>query len=315
MGCGRRNGPLAYVIRQVSDQYSSIGFGLGSREFILSERGGLFHKILSIIGLLIPGATAKTFVYLNFFYAPRKFLRRFSNGFYRIDHIYEVLREFSQNFEGDFSVIEFGVADGYAFTKKLHAAKYLKVSDRFVFHAFDTFEGLPELEDAVDRSLVSGDDWEAGTYKGRYEELQSYCSEKYGNFELHRGLFEDTLTTEFLETLLTDKPALIWIDCDYYTSAKSIFDKLIPYIPTGCVIYFDDIYYNYSSRFTGEMRVVHEINSGQFGDGIELVPDRALSWDSNRLYRFVNLEAKTQHALKAKRRDGIRFRKDDSPFP
>lgn len=281
----------------------------------MSEKGGLFQKILSVFGRLIPGTKAKTFVYLNLFYAPRKFLRNMSNGFYRIDHIYEVLREFDHNFEGKFSVIEFGVADGYAFTKKLYAAQYLKMSDRVMCHGFDTFEGLPEVEETVDRSLISGDDWEAGTYKGRYENLKSYCAEKYDNFELHRGLFEDTLTTDFLETLAEYKPALIWIDCDYYSSTKSIFEKLIPYIPTGCVIYFDDIYYNYSSRFTGEMRAVHEINSGQFGDGIELVPDRALSWDSNRLYRFINLEAKTEHTLKARRQDGIRFRADDSPFP
>ena len=281
----------------------------------MSEKGGLFQKVLSIIGRLIPGTKVKTFVYLNLLYAPRKLLRNMANGFYRIDHIYEVLREFDQNFEGKFSVMEFGVADGYAFTKKLYAAQYLKMTDRVVFHAFDTFEGLPELEDAVDRSLISGDDWEAGTYKGRYEDLESYCAGRYNNFELHRGLFEETVTDDFLATLLENKPALIWIDCDYYSSTKSIFEKLIPYIPTGCVIYFDDIYYNYSSRFTGEMRAVHEINSGLFGEGIELVPDRALSWDSNRLYRFVNLEAKVEHTLKNKRQDGIRFRADDSPFP
>ncbi len=281
----------------------------------MNEKGGLFQKILSIIGRLIPGTKAKTFVYLNLFYAPRKFLRNIVNGFYRIDHIYEVLREFNQNFEGKFSVIEFGVADGYAFTKKLYAAQYLNMSNRVMLHGFDTFEGLPEVEDSVDRSLVSGDEWEAGTYKGRYEELTAYCANRYNNFELHRGLFEDTLTPEFLQKLLEHKPALIWIDCDYYSSTKSIFEKLTPYIPTGCVVYFDDIYYNYSSRFTGEMRAVHEINSGQFGEGIELVPDKTLSWDSNRLYRFINLNAKTEHTLKSKRQDGIRFRADDSPFP
>lgn len=281
----------------------------------MSERGGGFQKILSAIGRAIPGARLKTFVYLNLIYAPRKFLRNISNGFYRIDHIYDVLREFDHNFEGKFSVLEFGTADGYAFTKKLYAAKYLKISDRVVCHGFDTFEGLPQVDDVADRSLVSGDDWEAGTYKGRYENLNEYCASKYDNYELHRGLFEDTLTPEFLETLLYHKPALIWIDCDYYTSTKSIFDKLLPYIPTGCVIYFDDIYYNYNSRFTGEMRIVHEVNTGQFGEGLELTPDRALSWDSNRLYRLINLNAKTEHMLKARRTDGIRFRADDSPFP
>lgn len=278
-------------------------------------KGGLFQKGLSAVGRLIPGTRLKTAVYLNLIYAPRKFLRNYSSGFYRIDHIYEVLREFSNRFEGRFSVLEFGVADGYAFTKKLYAARYLGVSDRFTFHGFDTFEGLPPIDEGVDRSLLSGDAWEAGTYRGRFEELQSYCAANYDNFKLHRGLFDDTLRQDFLESLISDKPALIWIDCDLYSSTKSIFDRLIPFIPTGCVIYFDDIYYNYSSRFTGEMRAVHEINAGLFGEGIELVPDRNLSWDSNRVYRMINTNARTQHVLKQRRTDGIRFRADDSPFP
>lgn len=278
-------------------------------------KGSGFQKMLSIVGRMIPGLRFKTTIYLKLIYGPRKFFRNYTSGFYRIDHIYEVMKEFSNQFEGKFSVIEFGVADGYAFTKKLYAADYLGVSDRFRFHGFDTFEGLPKIDEDVDSSLVAGDGWEEGTYKGREEELQAHCTERYGNFELHKGLFEDTLTQEFLDTLEEYKPALIWVDCDLYSSTKSIFERLLPYIPTGCVIYFDDIYYNYSSRFTGEMRFVHEINSDKFGKNVELVLDTALSWDSNRIYRMINMDAKTKHVLKKTRTDGIRFRADDSPFP
>lgn len=281
----------------------------------MAERGGGFQKALYWFGKCIPGTGFKTWTYLNLIRAPRRALRNASGAFYRIDHIYEVLGEFRDTYEGKYSVLEFGVADGYAFTKKLHAAKYLKMNDRVKIHGFDTFSGLPDVDEASDASLVGGDDWEEGTYHGRYEELQKYCGAKYDNFELHRGLFDETLTDEFLETLLEYKPILIWIDCDLYSSTKAVFDRLIPYIPSGCVIYFDDIYYNFSSRFTGEMRAVHEINRGDFGEGIELVLDRALNWESNRLYRFINLNAKTQHQLKAVRQDGIRFRGDDSPFP
>lgn len=64
-----------------------------------------------------------------------------------------------------------------------------------------------------------------------------------------------------------------------------------------------------------EMRVVHEIDFGQFGEGIELAPDRALSWDTNRIFRFVNLEAMTWRALNAQRRDGVLFQKDGALFP
>jgi hypothetical protein len=95
-----------------------------------------------------------------------------------------------------------------------------------------------------------------------------------------------------------------------------VFERLIPFIPTGCVVYFDDIPHNFGSRFTGEMRAVWEINHGAFGDGVELVLDRELSCDTNRVYRFVNLEAKVQHRrLSRSSADPVRHRRDGSPFP
>ena len=101
-------------------------------------------------------------------------------------------------------------------------------------------------------------------------------------------MFDATLTPELLETLRVHKPILVWIDCDYYTSARAVLERLIPYLPSGCVIYFDEYEFNFGSRFTGESRLVHEINRGEFGDGIELVLDSELSWDLRRCYRFIN---------------------------
>jgi hypothetical protein len=54
-------------------------------------------------------------------------------------------------------------------------------------------------------------------------------------------------------------------------------------------MYFDELEFNFGSRFTGEARLVHEINSGKFGDGIELLPDTRLSLSSQRVYRFFRL--------------------------
>ena len=81
-------------------------------------------------------------------------------------------------------------------------------------------------------------------------------------------------------------------------------------------MYFDDIHFNFSSRFTGEMRAVAEINNGSFGDDVELVLDRGLTWNSNRVYRFINMNARTKHRVKNQLApDTVRYRRDDSPFP
>jgi hypothetical protein len=56
------------------------------------------------------------------------------------------------------------------------------------------------------------------------------------------------------------------------------------------VIYFDDLdNLNYGSRWTGEARLVHEINHGLFGEQVELVPDAQLSLHSRRVYRFFKM--------------------------
>jgi hypothetical protein len=282
----------------------------------MKEQGGIYIATLKLIKKLIPGTYLRTFAYIHGVAALRKLLRKRILGFYRMDHIYDVIDEFKKHYEGQFSILEFGVADGYAFTKKLYAVRYLKMEERVFVHGFDTFEGLPPVTNHADYSLVKGEEWTKGYFSGRYDDLFNYCQSKYNDFELHKGLFEETLTEEFLKSLLSRPPILIWIDCDYYSSTKTVFDRLIPYIPTGCVIYFDDIYFNFSSRFTGEMKAVWEINHGQFGDEIELVPDVSLSCDSNRVYRFINTKSKIKYELAhTVQGDPVRRRGEDSPFP
>jgi hypothetical protein len=278
----------------------------------------LLMTALRVAGKLMPGDCARTFVYLNFVYKPRLALRRLVNTFYRMDHVYAVLEEFKRSYKGPFSILEFGVADGYAFAKKAFATRYLGMEDDIVCHGFDSFEGLPETADRRDLSSIRGGDWKAGQYRGRYEELNDYLTARYRNCRLHRGMFDATLTPELLATLRTDKPILVWIDCDYYTSARVVLERLIPYLPSGCVVYFDEYEFNFGSRFTGEARLVHEINRGEFGDGIELVLDRELSWDLSRCYRFINQAAPSAFERKTELRRVTQWRKhagNDSPLP
>ena len=269
-------------------------------------------------GKFLPGDYARTFVYRNLIYKPRRGLRTLVNAFYRMDHVYSVIEEFKRSYKGPFSILEFGVADGYAFAKKAYATRYLGMEDQIVCHGFDSFEGLPETADERDLGSVAGADWKAGQYRGRYEELRDYLDARYRNCRLHRGLFDATLTPEFLSTLRVYKPILVWIDCDYYTSARSVLERLMPHLPSGCVIYFDEYEFNFGSRLTGEARLVHEVNAGVFGDGIELVLDGELSWDLRRCYRFVNRDAPYMFERKAELRRVVAWHKhtgNDSPLP
>jgi hypothetical protein len=247
-------------------------------------------RLLRFVSLLLPGEYLKTIFYLYLIDLPRRAIRQALFSFYRYDHVYAVLKEFAKDCVGRFSVVEFGTSDGYSFVKLLYATRFLKLTDRVTVHTFDSFEGMPAAVDEKDKEWTSGDDWAPGQFKGRYHELEAYCAPRYKNYQIHRGYFEESIDNAFLTALNHSPPALIWIDCDYYSSAKTIFERLIDRIPNGCVIYFDDLdNLNYGSRLTGESRLVNEINHGLFGENIELVPDASLSMSSRRLYRFFRM--------------------------
>jgi Macrocin-O-methyltransferase (TylF) len=280
------------------------------------QRG--LKTVLRVVRACLPGDWVRTFVYLNAISKPRKLLRRATTSLYRIDHVYDVLREFTREFQGPFSILEFGTAQGYAFAKLLYATRYLGVENRVFVHGFDSFEGLPKATNAEDRGFT-GNDWMEGAYLASYETLKTYC-EKQGhkNFRLHKGYFENTLTDVLLSELREQQPILVWVDCDLYTSSRTVIERLMPVLPTGCVIYFDDIEFNYHSRFTGQARLVHEINLGKFGDDVELVLDTELSWDSPRICRFIRYgdRAITYRPLSYRTTPPVaRPIADGSPFP
>lgn len=245
-------------------------------------------RLLRLLGHLLPGDYLKTFFYLNVIETPRRLLRKALFQFYRYDHVYVVLRDCNKRYRGRFSILEFGTSAGYSFVKLLYATRYLGLEDRVTVHGFDSFEGMPRAADRRDEDLVEGDSWGEGQFRGSYEGLRSHCARRYRNFELHKGWFEVSVNDAALASLRTDLPVLVWIDVDYYSSARTVLERLIPHLPNGCVIYFDEYdNLNYGSRLTGEARLVHEINQGALGEEIELVYDRELSLNSMRIYRFV----------------------------
>lgn len=273
--------------------------------------------MLRWLGKVLPGDFVRTTFYLYAISKPRKWIRTATSGFYRMDHIYDVIYEASKKYRGNFSILEFGTNEGYSFTKILYATKYAKMADRITVHAFDSFEGMPAAVERSDTNIITNSvEWIEGQFHGNYEELAEYCGKKYRNYEIHKGFFEDTITEKFLERMTESPPILIWIDCDYYSSAKTVLERLIPHIPSGCVIYFDEYEWNYGSRFTGEARLVHEVNMGLFERNIELVLDTKLSWDSKRVYRFMRFEGGPYYEIAAPAiPDPSLHRTNDSPLP
>lgn len=117
-----------------------------------------------------------------------------------------------------------------------------RVGDRPVY-GFDSFEGLPE-------------DWHyhekarAGAFA--VSELPSVRA----NVTLVPGWYDETLES-FLEQH-AEPVAFLHIDCDLYSSTKTVFDALADRMRPGTVIHFDE-YLNYPGWQHGEFKAWQEL--------------------------------------------------------
>lgn len=93
-------------------------------------------------------------------------------------------------------------------------------------HGFDSFEGLPEAWNEAER---------AGAYSaaGRLPAMPA-------NVTLHQGWFEDTLTP-FFAAQAGAPVRLLHIDCDLYSSTRTVLAAARPHLVPGSVLVFDDL--------------------------------------------------------------------------
>jgi len=110
-----------------------------------------------------------------------------------------------------------------------------------VIYGFDSFEGLPET-------------WRDGFEKQAFN-LNDNLPQVNENVRLIKGWFNETLP-EFIKEH-PEPCAFIHVDCDLYSSTKTIFDSLKNQIVSGMVIAFDE-YFNYPGWQEGEYKAFME---------------------------------------------------------
>ena len=114
-----------------------------------------------------------------------------------------------------------------------------------IFYGFDSFEGLPE-------------DWRHDYWnfaKGKFN-LNGKMPQVNSNVRLVKGWFNETLPAFVKEH--AEPCAFIHVDCDLYSSTKTIFDNLKDQIVSGTVIAFDE-YFNYPGWQQGEHKAFMEL--------------------------------------------------------
>lgn len=117
-------------------------------------------------------------------------------------------------------VLEFGVAGGRSINR------LAKLFPQETVYGFDSFEGLPEA-------------WRPDYQKSHFAQALPAVRD---NVQLVVGWFNETLPG-FLDKHPGDV-SLLHVDCDLYSSTKTIFKLLAPRIKPGTLIVFDE-YFNY----------------------------------------------------------------------
>jgi hypothetical protein len=132
--------------------------------------------------------------------------------------------------------LEFGVARGTSIISAYHLSVAKGIEGMRIF-AFDSFQGLPSSEGGV---------FEAGTMSYSKDTFLTFCA-KAGvpteNISIVPGFFEESLVHPLIaEHGLGQRPLLVHVDCDLFTSTCCVLNFLEQFLSVPTIIIFDDWY-------------------------------------------------------------------------
>ncbi len=211
----------------------------------------------------------------------RRFYRKYASPVIKDAHYYEYAgrdeffrRAFTalafNGIHGDYA--EFGCCGGLTFGL---AHKYSRRQGHACqLWAFDSFAGLPAQSDEADRHPI----WIQGAMSIGVGEFRQICKENgipETSYRIVEGYYDDTLGAAGPAGLPQDI-CLAYVDCDLYSSAKSVLGYLMPRLKHGMILAFDDYHCWSSTQASGERKACAEY----FHDHPDwnLVPFSAFGW-------------------------------------
>ena len=148
----------------------------------------------------------------------------------------ELLKEVKGRDIGDY--LEFGVFNGNSIGS-MHKARNITSTDSSVrLFGFDAFEGLPASSENEDGGV-----WKKGFYACSFEQTQQ-CLSKRGilsdQITWVKGWYDQTLTSELSDKFSLGNFGIVFVDCDTYSSSKTVLNFIAPRIKDPLIICFDD---------------------------------------------------------------------------
>ena len=135
--------------------------------------------------------------------------------------------------------------DGYYFEFGCNGAHTMRMAwDTFhylfdyTYVGFDSFEGLPEISE-IDRQEI----WEKGKLafeERKFIDVVTAHGVPSSRLLTVRGFYDESLTQDLRERMLPVKAAVVYIDCDLYTSTVPVLNWITPFLQRGSIIVFDD---------------------------------------------------------------------------
>jgi len=156
--------------------------------------------------------------------------------------------------QGDY--LEFGVWEGNTFAAACYLAKKRKLPMNF--YAFDSFAGIPENDE---RDASGHQMYKPGTFA--CTETNFLRNVRRTGADMKRvitipGWFEDSLRSENPKLANLRKAAVVWVDCDLYSSSVSVLNFLTRHLQYGTLVFFDDWLGHRADPNCGEQRAFRE---------------------------------------------------------
>lgn len=133
--------------------------------------------------------------------------------------------------------------DGYYMEFGCHGANTMRMAWKHFgylgwdFIAFDSFEGLPEITE-IDKQAI----WQRGKLKTAVEEFRRLVLSSgmpSTRLSIVPGFYNESLTPDVADRF-PKKAAVIYVDCDLYTSATDVLKFIPQFLQPGTIIVFDD---------------------------------------------------------------------------
>ena len=184
---------------------------------------------------------------------------------------YKVFRALSFNaIKGDY--VEFGCHGGTTFSLAYHSAQLHK--HKAHLWAFDSFQGFPKQRDEEDDHPK----WVEGRMSTSLQKFTDLCDERglpRDAYTVVPGFYSDSLPA-LKQDEAPDNIALVYIDCDLYSSTQDVLKFLQPRLKHGMVIALDDYYCWSETQAAGERVALEEFM--EENPGWELIPYLQFGW-------------------------------------